>query len=111
MAVALAPRIIKSVRVSGPAAGDIDRWNDLMRLAEETEVNAVVIDTKDEAGIVFYDTQVTLAHEIGAVRVNYRPDVLLAEVASIQEFVASLPDIDGCSLDADLGHDEFGLPE
>lgn len=48
---------------------------------------------------------------LAAVRATGSPDVLLAEVASIQEFVASLPDIDGCSLDADLGHDEFGLPE
>jgi len=48
---------------------------------------------------------------LAAVRATGSPDVLLAEVASIQEFVASLPDIDGCILDADLGHDEFGLPE
>ena len=80
VSVALEPRTIRSLRASGPVAGDIDRWNELMRLAEETEVNAVVIDTKDEAGVVFYDTSVETAHEIGAVRVNYRPDVLLADL-------------------------------
>ncbi len=77
--VSLSPRTIKSLRASGPAAGDIDRWNELMRLADETEVNAIVIDTKDEAGVVFYATEVETAHEVGAVQVSYRPDVLLAD--------------------------------
>lgn len=48
---------------------------------------------------------------LAAVRAAGSPDVLLAEVASIQEFVASLPDMDGCGLDAGSGYDEFGLPE
>lgn len=75
----LEPRIIRSIRVSGSAAGDIDKWNELMQLAGDTEVNAVVIDSKAEGGRVFYDTKVETAHEIGAVEVFYRPDVLLAD--------------------------------
>ena len=78
--VALAPRTIKSVRAGGSAAGDEERWADLLRLAEDTEINAVVIDTKDEAGTVFYNTRVETAHEIGAVRVKYRPEDLLADL-------------------------------
>ena len=45
------------------------------------------------------------------MRARGSSETLLAEVAAIQEFVASLPDIEGHGLDADLGYDEFGLPE
>ena len=48
---------------------------------------------------------------LAAVRARGSSETLLAEVAAIQEFVASLPDIEGHGLDADLGYDEFGLPE
>lgn len=47
---------------------------------------------------------------LAAVRATGSPDVLLAEVAEIQEFVASLPDRDGGGLATDLDYDEFGLP-
>lgn len=38
------------------------------------------------------------------------PDVLLAEVAEIQRFVADLPDCDTRSPDEILGYDDAGLP-
>ena len=37
-------------------------------------------------------------------------DVLLAEVAAIQSFVADLPDRDARSADEILGYDAFGIP-
>ena len=38
------------------------------------------------------------------------PDVLLAEVAEIQGFVADLPDCDTRSAEEILGYDDAGLP-
>lgn len=38
------------------------------------------------------------------------PDVLLAEVADIQRFVADLPDCDTRAPDEILGYDDAGLP-
>ena len=76
----LAPRTIRSIRASGPAAGDAERWGALLDLAESTEINAIVVDTKDESGLVFHDTSVDLAHEIGAVDDKYDPASVLADL-------------------------------
>ncbi|MBT8216749.1 MAG: hypothetical protein KJO17_07870 [Acidimicrobiia bacterium] len=78
--LALEPRMIRSIRASGPVVGDPERWSELLELAETTEVNAIVVDTKDESGRVFYDTAVTTAHEIGAVSVQYEPSEVLADL-------------------------------
>ena len=43
-----------------------DRWNELMRLVRTTEINAVVIDVKDDAGELAYDSNVELAGVSGA---------------------------------------------
>lgn len=80
VAVALDPAVIRSVRASGPVAGDPERWSDLLELAAETEINAIVVDTKSEEGTVFHDTRVDLAHEIGAVRAHYEPTDLTADM-------------------------------
>jgi len=80
VALALEPRTIRSIRASGPAAGDSDRWSELLEIAEDTEVNAIVVDTKDESGRVFYDTSVATAHEIGAVADHYVPAEVLADL-------------------------------
>ena len=76
----LAPRTIRSIRASGPAAGDPGRWQGLLDIASSTEVNAIVVDTKDESGLVFHDTSVETAHEIGSVNVKYDPAEVLADL-------------------------------
>jgi hypothetical protein len=67
------PIRIRGLRVGGGAAGDDDHFAELLALAETTAVNAVVFDTKQEGGRVFYDTEVDLAHESGAVVSAYDP--------------------------------------
>lgn len=42
------------------------RLDDLIAIAERTEVNALVIDVKDDRGLVLYRSNVALAHAIGA---------------------------------------------
>jgi hypothetical protein len=59
--------VIKAVHVGGDAAGDPGRWDDLVALAETTELNAVMLDLKDEEGLVFYDSDVEIARRAGAV--------------------------------------------
>ena len=65
------PRMVRALRVAGDKAGDPDAWADLLELADTTGVNAFVVDTKSEGGTIFHDTEVTLAHEIGAVQSHY----------------------------------------
>ena len=74
------PLMIRALRVSGPKAGDPAAWNELLTLARNSGINALVIDTKDERGRVFHDTSVALAHEIGAVAVAYDVDQVLADM-------------------------------
>jgi len=74
------PLMIRALRVSGPKAGDSAAWAELLPLARNSGVNALVVDTKDERGRVFHDTSVSLAHEIGAVSAAYDLDQVIADM-------------------------------
>lgn len=65
--IPLAPRIIRGLHITGPVVGDEAQWMELLDIAEETVVNALVIDVKDETGRIYYDSPVKMAREIGAV--------------------------------------------
>jgi hypothetical protein len=72
-----AVRGIYTASVSGP------RLASLLRLADETEVNAFVVDIKDDVGQVTHPTRVPLARQVGAQR-SHIPD-LAALVARLRE--------------------------
>src|SRR4051812_19909087 len=42
------------------------KFPELIAVANKTEVNALVIDVKDDRGFVLYKSRVPLAHQIGA---------------------------------------------
>jgi hypothetical protein len=69
--LALEPLMIRSLRASGPVVADIDRWNELLQLAADTEINAIVVDTKNEEGVVFPSTSINQAYDIEAVTAVY----------------------------------------
>ena len=69
--VTLEEKHIRSIYVNVGAMADEQRWNDLLDLVERTELNSMVVDIKDSTGLVFYDTEVEMAHEIDAVRPQY----------------------------------------
>jgi hypothetical protein len=70
----IAPRVITRVPTPDTLRGlYVNRWaalgrklNDLIGVAKRTEVNALVIDVKDDRGFVLYRSKVPLAREIGA---------------------------------------------
>jgi len=72
------PEIVRGLRVSEFTAGDRERFDALLDLADASIVNTLVFDTKTEAGNVLYESEVELADEIGAVRNVYDPAELLA---------------------------------
>lgn len=78
--VTLEPLMVRALRVAGEKAGDREAWKSLLELADTTGVNAFVVDTKAEGGTVFYDTDVSLAHEIGAVRSFYDVDKVIQDM-------------------------------
>lgn len=62
---------VKAIYVSGLTAGNDQQWSEVLELVETTELNAVVLDVKDDLGLVRYDSAVPLAGEIGAVDASY----------------------------------------
>lgn len=57
---------VKAIYATSQTAASDELWGEIIRIAEETEVNAIVLDIKDSTGQIFYDTQVPMATEIGA---------------------------------------------
>ncbi|HJU82435.1 MAG TPA: putative glycoside hydrolase [Acidimicrobiia bacterium] len=65
----IAPEMLKAVHIGGEAAQK--SWPSFLRLVERTELNAVMLDLKDETGAVFFDASNEAARMIGAVDVRY----------------------------------------
>jgi hypothetical protein len=61
------PPPVKALYVNAWAFGSPKLWH-LVRLADSTEVNAFVVDVKDDTGCLLYDSQVEVARQIGATR-------------------------------------------
>jgi hypothetical protein len=67
--VEISPFIARAVHIAGEAAEEnIDRFFDM---AETTELNALMLDLKDETGLVWYDSADPTAGEVGAIRNAY----------------------------------------
>ncbi len=79
MELAIDPIRVRGLRVGGGAAGDDAHFAEILALASDTAVNALVFDTKQEGGRVLYDTSVAAAHEWGAVVNAYDPAERIAE--------------------------------
>ena len=58
---------IKALYVNAWAFGSSKLWQ-LVHLADSTEINAFVIDVKDDTGCLLYPSQVRVAQEIGATK-------------------------------------------
>ena len=77
------PAPIKAVYVNAWAFGG-SKLMQLVHLADSTEINAFVVDVKDDTGCLLYPSEVKVAQEIGATRcvrtkdVRSRLDTLLA---------------------------------
>ncbi len=71
---------VRGIYVTGPKAGS-DGMEDLITLLDETELNTMVIDVKDDSGNITYNMDLNSVQELG-VCVNYIRDMdgLLAEL-------------------------------
>lgn len=68
------PAVVRGLYVNGWVFGS-RRFYDLVRLADSTEINAMVIDVKDGTGHMTYRSNVPTAITIGANNVVRAPDV------------------------------------
>lgn len=64
------PVQVRGIYVTSYIAALPDRFNALVNLVDQTELNAMVIDIKANNGVVAFNTSQKLAHDVGAVRGN-----------------------------------------
>ncbi len=57
---------VKGIYVSGWIAGVSEKINNLIRMVDNTELNSMVIDIKDQLGYISYNTDIELARNISA---------------------------------------------
>ena len=86
---------IKAIYVNAWAFGG-SKLAQLVRLADSTEINAFVVDVKDDTGCLLYPSQVKVAQDIGATKcvrtkdVQSRLDTLRAhDIYAIARFVVA----------------------
>lgn len=75
VSVTLQRQQIKAIYVSAATAASSSEIDRLVKLIDDTELNAVVLDIKED--FVFYDTRVAFFRDAGAVRPIYDPATLL----------------------------------
>lgn len=99
--VTIRPETMKAVHIGGEAAEK--GWSVFVQMAVETELNALMLDLKDESGVVFYDTATPTARRVEAVYPRYDLAALVAEadeyglyvigrIVSFEDPIASIND-------------------
>jgi hypothetical protein len=78
---------MRAVHVTAAAWSDNDLRGRILQMADEKRIDTVVLDLKDEQGVVGFDSTVPRAQEIGAVRTLYSLD---KAVATVEEHGARL---------------------
>jgi hypothetical protein len=83
--VAIEQLSVRAVHITGDAvANDFERFVDM---AMTTELNALMIDLKDETGYVFYDSTDPTAIAAGAVSADYRLSDVVSRADSLGLYV------------------------
>ena len=71
---------VKGLYLTGWSAGNRERMDYYINLIEETELNAMVIDIKNDDGIVSYESKVTEVVEAGTFLKKYDPKQLIEKL-------------------------------
>jgi hypothetical protein len=116
------PVKVKGIYVTGPRAGS-DDMEDLIELVDTTELNAMVIDIKNDSGEITYDMDLDAVQEIDA-DVHYISDMkklvselkdkdiyLIARIVAFKDPILAESNPDLCLKNADgtSFHDKAGL--
>lgn len=81
------PDKLRAVYFSGWTAGSPDRIKQVVELAKTTELNSVVIDIKDDKGLLSYKSNVKEVIENGAIEVKYDVKKVIEELHAGNVFV------------------------
>lgn len=69
------PVLAKAIYLSGPSMGVQSRFDNLIRMTKETEINAAVIDVKEDKGFITFDTDIAIYDELGTDNVKFITDI------------------------------------
>ncbi len=78
--VEMNPLMVRGLHVAGWLPANEEVWPELLGLVERTELNAMVVDIKDESGSIFHDSKVEVATSAGALKPEYDIEELAAEL-------------------------------
>lgn len=62
-------QVVKGLYLTAYSAGNPEKIDEIIKLIEATELDAIVIDIKDYTGYVLYDSQVPLVKKLGTKKV------------------------------------------
>lgn len=114
---------VKGIYMTGKCVGYKPKFDELIELINETELNAIVIDIKDDIGEITYPTNVKMANEIGADRnvsvekfdevmdILYKYDIYpIARIVTFKDRIASTkrPDLAVKCKDGSVWRDNKG---
>jgi len=114
---------VKGIYVSGPMAGTKKQMADLISLVNRTELNAMVIDIKNDSGEITYKMDYPYAEKIGATK-NYISDMkalvsrlkenniyLIARIVTFKDPILANArnDLSVLNNDGSVFHDKKGL--
>jgi hypothetical protein len=117
------PRKVKGIYVTGPRAGKESYMKDLVELVDTTELNAMVIDIKNDNGEITYKMDLPEVKEMGA-DVNYISDIeqliadlkakdiyLIARIVAFKDpiLAKNRPDLSLKKKDGTIFYDKSGL--
>lgn len=61
-------QVVKGIYLTASSANNVKKMDEMIRLLDRTELDAVVIDIKDYTGYVLYDSQIPLVKELKTKR-------------------------------------------
>ncbi len=71
---------VRGIFVNGPTAGSSAKLNDLIELTKQTDINAFVIDVKDDKGRITFDLDIPLVDQIDAEVNQFDAEVVMDQL-------------------------------
>lgn len=71
---------VKGLYLTGWVAGNANRLDQIISLIKNTELNTVVLDIKDDDGLVGYETNIQAVRDVGAFKYKYNVDDVIRKL-------------------------------
>lgn len=69
--------MVRGIYITGWMAGNPQFVDQMVEFIHKTEINSIVVDVKDDTGVISYPSEVPLVKQIGSARRKYKPVEML----------------------------------